>query len=168
MPYLEILLVKHLPCLGAVTLGLVLGGCEQPDAQAPASGLGTPPVSVTPVSPNSQLPEGTTVITSPAGQQATPEQRKAVVDRLLAPADAPTSSTGLSPDAARAALKQDVKRRYPAADQKIIDAVVDAQHKDLVILSRRSDGTFDSAYYTKEVNKRVDDIFARYPPKAMP
>lgn len=91
------------------------------------------------------------------------EQRKAVVDRLLAPASAPTASTGVSPEAACQAVKQAVKGRYPKADPAIVDKLVDQQHKEVVVLSRRSNGTFDSEYYMKKVNGRLDEIMARYP-----
>jgi hypothetical protein len=111
------------------------------------------------------MPEGTVVITSPASQHATPEQRKAVVDRLLAPPSATTASTGLSPDAACQAVKRAVKSRYPDADPKIIDICVDQQHKDVVVLSRRSNGVFDSEYYMKKVNERLDEIMPRLAPR---
>jgi len=118
-----------------------------------------------PVAPEAKMPEGTVVITSPASQHATPEQRKAVVDRLLAPPSATTTSTGLSPDAACQAVKRAVKSRYPNADPKIIDICVDQQHKDVVVLSRRSNGVFDSEYYMKKVNERLDEIMPRLAPR---
>lgn len=159
---------RHL--LFLVAAALLLAGCDdaaQQPARKAASLSSAPappsPVQVEPVSPDAGLPQGTVVITSPASQQATPEQRKAVVDRLLAPASAPTVSTGLSPEAACQAVKQAVKGRYPNADPKIVDTLVDKQHRDVVVLSRRSNGTFDSEYYIKNVNDRLDDIMGRYP-----
>jgi hypothetical protein len=137
----------------------LLTGCD--DAPPPTATLS--PVQAQAAPAEAKLPDGTVVITSQASQQATPEQRQAVVDRILAPASAPTASTGLSPEAACQAVKQAVKGRYPNADPQIVDKLVDGQHKDVVVLSRRSNGTFDSEYYMKNVNERLDDIIARYP-----
>jgi hypothetical protein len=166
-PPMKTRLASQVVCLFTA---LLVAGCDDvapqtaPKAASLSSAAARPtPVQSQPVSPEAGLPQGTVVITSQASQQATPEQRKAVVDRLLAPANAPTASTGLSPDAACQAVKQAVKGRYPNADPKIVDKVVDMQHKEVVILSRRSNGAFDSEYYMKKVNERLDEIMARYP-----
>jgi hypothetical protein len=127
----------------------------------PNSRTSVPPVDVV----QAQLDDGTPVqiITSKKSETATPEERRAAVARVFAPTAGAATESGVSAESIKAEMVRDFLKRYPKMPPEVLAPVANEYHRQVVILSRRSDGSVSADYYRKEMAWRLEAFIGNVP-----
>lgn len=130
----------------------------KPPPVAPANSVG---IQTSPTT----LGDGTpaTIITSEKSKTATAEERKAAVDRLMAPAAGATTDSGVSADSLKAEMVRDYLARYPKLPADVLAPIADEYHRQCVLLARRSNGSISPDYYRKQMAMRLDGYISNSP-----